>query len=376
MKKFFRIGCGICGLLIATTICVTGCSKSTSEVKKETKETDITTVSEETTTEMGEKVELEIFETYVVTCSKVNVRAEPNTKSQILDVYYKNTVVTASQIENENWCKVICDDEVVYVSSDYLADITANEAKEYTSYQIKEKKEMYGMISESAANVRLLPSTNTGTIIGKINKGNVLEIIGITVNDWYVIEYNNDICYISKDVVTILTEEEYQSYITKIEKGIFEETNSTLIGSYSTDYTPANTNRGYNVELASAQIDSFVIPPNAVFNWCRDMGPCGKDEGYKSSNEIVNGQYVTGYGGGICQISSTLCAAIIQSEGEFEFIERYKHSKAQPYIPRELDATVSYPNTNFVVKNCNDYPVIIKSYCNEGKITVEIYKIG
>ena len=388
MRKIFRINV----VLLTSLLCFTGCSDlSEQEPKISILEENVTgeinsqengtTINKETQeiVEIEKETEIakEVFKKYVVTCPKLNVRSKQSTDSEILDVYLKNTIVTACKEEDSNWGKIILEDgKDVYVSFDYLNDIHDSELKEYEECQIKEKKDAHGIIPVSSGNVRLFPNITTGTVVGNLVKGTLFNIVGITNNDWYAIEYNNDICYISNEVATVITEEEYQAYITKLEKGNFNESTATLIGSYSTDYKPANTNRGYNVEKASSEMDCLIIPPNAIFNWCRDMGPCGKDEGYMSSDEIVNGQYVTGYGGGICQVSSTLCAAVIKSEAKFEFIERYKHSKTQKYIPRELDATVSYPTTNFVVKNCNDFPIMIKSYCNDGNVIVELYKIN
>ena len=120
----------------------------------------------------------------------------------------------------------------------------------------------------------------------------------------------------------------------------------------------------------------MAIIHGCTFNWCRDMGPCGKDEGYLSSTEIVNGEYVEGYGGGICQVSSTLCAAIIDSGSDIELIDRNHHAIPQSYIPEDLDATVSYPDCNFIFKNNNTYDILILTSHDGNELNVSVYKIA
>lgn len=314
------------------------------------------------------------FDNYIVISNQSGLYSSPSEKSEQIDVLYKNTLIQVEVSEDGLWRKVKIDENTIaYIPSTDIKYVGIDYDK-YTDYQIVDTSKKYALINVDVGNIRNLPDMN-GEIVGKYKYGDSVQILGVTKNNWNVIMYKENVSYISSEIITYITKEEYDCYNFKITKSDFDESKSVLIGTYTTNYAPTNSNRGYNVELSSRNIDGFVIPPGSLFNWCRDMGECGKDEGFKESNEIVDGEYVKGYGGGICQVSSTLCAAISTSDGKFEFFERHKHSKAQKYIPRELDATVSYPNVNFIIKNCNEYPVIIKSYCDSGNITIEIYKV-
>lgn len=365
MKKFFRKTVSL--ILIFTVLCtVCACAKNIEDDHENSSATSSTDSQQE------------IYKNYIVTADLVNIRKEPNINSEIVDKYFKNTIVAAT-LKNEKWNKIKLDnDSEAYIFADYTKEITDEEYEKFKDYQIAEKKEKYAIISATSANIRSLPSTDSD-IIATIQKDDSIKILATTENNWYVIEYNEITCYISPEVVQLLSsKEEYESYISKPTKGIYtySEDTCSLIGSYTTDYSFSSENRAFNLEKASDEMNNLVILPGSTFNWCRDMGPCGKDEGYLESNEIVNDEYVTGYGGGICQLSSTLSAAICESDSNISFIQRSTHSLPQAYISSDLEATVSYPDCNFIFKNDNDYKILIRVSYDGYYLTVNLFKIN
>ena len=80
-------------------------------------------------------------------------------------------------------------------------------------------------------------------------------------------------------------------------------------------------------------------------------------------------------GGGICQPSSTLYLAALNSN--LKIVERHQHQFAVGYVPDGLDATVYYGSLDFRFENDTDYPVklVAKSYKSSGStyLTVTIY---
>lgn len=366
MKKFFQV---ILLLFVATNMFVLcSCNKDNNTETKAT-ESSITTVQPTT-------LVTQTFSKFVVTAELVNVRKEPNLESEILDSYYKNTLIEATTTSNEEWNKIkISDSETAYIFADFVSPISDSDYETYLNYQIINKEKRYGVITSEFDNIYTFP-TNDSEIIATYRKNDTIEILGITQNDWFVIDHNEITCYIPPNNITLLSESQYTSYM---KEPIFvpqDKDKCTLIGSYSTDYSFSGSNREFNLEKAANEMNGMIIQSNTMFNWCRDIGPCGKDEGYLESTEILNGEYIQGYGGGICQVSSTLCAAVIQTETNIEFIDRKKHGIAQSYIPRELDATVSYPDCNFIFRNNNPFSIMIETICSDDNtLTINIYQI-
>lgn len=346
MKKVFKI------FLIVLLVFLCGCSNTTSYEQQETS--------------------CDTFSKGIITAEEVNIREEPNIDSEVIGKFYKNTIIYSTKVTNE-WNKVkLANSSIGYIFSTYITTISEEEFEIYQDYQILDSSPKYGIISSDYSNLTSLPNTQDSEIIAVFAKNDTVKILGITQNKWYVTKYNDILCYIFHDDLREISLEDYNSFETLPTKRASVE-GCSLIGEYTTNYYSSNENRNYNVKKSASEMDGFLIEANAMFNWCRDMGPCGQFEGYKSSKEIVNDEYVTGYGGGICQLSSTLCAAVISSGKNFEFIERNKHSIPQSYIPADLDATVSYPDCNFIFKNNNPYDIIIKTNCKDYNLTVEIY---
>lgn len=318
------------------------------------------------------------FDNYVISGEYVNIRREPNTSSEILSIFYRNTIISATKCSGEDWYKVSLDDSSYgYAYADYVSSISDDDLEVYKDYQIISKDSFYGIIScdDDYVNIYSLPNYDSD-VVAVFRKNDFVEVFATTKNNWYMLWFNDGIAYISADLVHTLSESEYNNLITTPSRMEYNESSCTLIGSYSTYYYNPESNRSYNLEKATNILNGMVIQSGCNFNWCRDMGPCGEDEGYLSAIEIVNGEYIEGYGGGICQVSSTLCAAVIDSNSDIEFIERNKHAIAQDYIPRELDATVSYPDCNFIFKNNNSYDILILTSHDGYELNVSIYKVG
>ena len=79
------------------------------------------------------------------------------------------------------------------------------------------------------------------------------------------------------------------------------------------------------------------------------------------------------YGGGVCQLSSTLYNAV--KNLNVDITERHNHSKKVYYVPEGDDATVSYGNLDFKFKNLNDYSLLIEAVSNSETVDVYVYKI-
>jgi len=95
-----------------------------------------------------------------------------------------------------------------------------------------------------------------------------------------------------------------QNILTKL--AITEE-----LGNYSTSLKNKEENTIYNIRLSSDVINGILIKPQEIFSFNKYIGPAEKADGYKESTIIANGVFVNGYGGGICQVSSTLYNAAL-----------------------------------------------------------------
>ncbi|MCL1924407.1 MAG: VanW family protein, partial [Defluviitaleaceae bacterium] len=103
------------------------------------------------------------------------------------------------------------------------------------------------------------------------------------------------------------------------------------------------------------------------------VGPTTRERGFEKAKIIVNGEEKEGYGGGVCQISSTLYNAA--KNAGLEIIERHPHSKEVAYIEKGKDAATSYGGVDLKFKNTLPYSVKIDSYIAGNAVYVQIVRI-
>ena len=79
-----------------------------------------------------------------------------------------------------------------------------------------------------------------------------------------------------------------------------------LIAKFSTQFNPANINRSENIRLAALALDNLFLKPGQQFSFNEIVGPRTKEAGYNEATIIQNNEFVSGVGGGVCQVSTTL----------------------------------------------------------------------
>ena len=78
------------------------------------------------------------------------------------------------------------------------------------------------------------------------------------------------------------------------------------IARFTTKIFAADAGRVHNIQMAMKKISGVVIGPGQVFSFNGVVGPRDQEHGWAQANELYQGEFVMGYGGGICQVSSTL----------------------------------------------------------------------
>ncbi len=133
-------------------------------------------------------------------------------------------------------------------------------------------------------------------------------------------------------------------------------------GKYST--------RADNIKLAASKLNGYILEPGQEFSFNKVVGERSAVAGFKEAPVIFMGELDKGLGGGTCQVSSTLYAASMF--GGLQVIKRVSHSRPSDYIPKGMDATVSYPDLDLVLKNNYDKPLEIAANASDGKLNIQI----
>ena len=169
--------------------------------------------------------------------------------------------------------------------------------------------------------------------------------------------------------ISNITSNSESNNITEVNRG---ETNSeTELSSFSTKiYTPNDSGRQNNITLSCSKINGTIIKSGETFSFCDTVGKATPEAGYQKADIFdKDGNTIKGYGGGNCQISSTLYNAVL-AVSSLTIVERHEHSKEVYYVPLGKDAAVAYGSIDFKFKNDSDYD--IKLYCSNTTNSVDV----
>lgn len=142
------------------------------------------------------------------------------------------------------------------------------------------------------------------------------------------------------------------------------------LGSYSTD--AGGGERLKNLKTGVEKLNGTVLGAGEEISVHDVTAPYDKEHGYVAAGSYENGQVVETYGGGICQVSTTLYNAVLYAE--LEVTERYPHSMLVSYVDPSRDAAIAGDIKDFKFKNSYETPVYIEGGIDEnGQLKFTIY---
>ena len=155
-------------------------------------------------------------------------------------------------------------------------------------------------------------------------------------------------------------------------------TKYALVAEYTTSFkgsTLSRKNRVNNMALAAQRINGVVVAPGEEFSMNEIILDRSKENGYYLAPAIRNGTYEQEYGGGVCQVSSTLFNAVMMAD--LPVTERHHHSWPMTYVPIGRDATISTGYKDFKFVNDTEGELVIFAHLDRKAktVTVQLYGI-
>jgi len=135
-----------------------------------------------------------------------------------------------------------------------------------------------------------------------------------------------------------------------------------------------------NIETASKQFHGLFIPPNSTFSMGSEIGDISLDNNYAEALIIYNGRTITGMGGGVCQVSTTLFRTAFFAG--YPIVERHAHAFRVFYYEQRpvsgtddalagLDATVYFPLVDLKFTNDRPYWLLMETYFHPDTMSLE-----
>ncbi len=143
-----------------------------------------------------------------------------------------------------------------------------------------------------------------------------------------------------------------------------------VLAEKSTSLAGSTSARINNITLAAAAMNGTVLQPGEEFSYNACLGERTAAKGYQAAGAFSGGEHIQSIGGGICQGSSTLYYCALKAN--LSITERWCHQFVVGYLPRGLDATVSWGWPEFKFVNSRTYPIKIEAWVADGYLTVRI----
>ncbi len=143
-----------------------------------------------------------------------------------------------------------------------------------------------------------------------------------------------------------------------------------LIASGTSSYLGSPKNRRYNIQLGATQLNGILIKPDEEFSLLAALGEISEATGYLSELVIKGDRTVKEFGGGLCQIATTLFRAVLNAG--LPIIQRQAHSFRVRYYepPVGMDATVYNPWPDFKFINDTGNYILLQTRIEKNDLLV------
>ncbi len=146
-----------------------------------------------------------------------------------------------------------------------------------------------------------------------------------------------------------------------------------LVTRSTTSYAGSIPARAHNIALGSQRIDGTVVPPGGIFSMNDTVGDVTEATGYQLGFAIIGANTVPDFGGGICQVVTTVFKAAFAAG--FPVVERTNHLYViDHYVPvLGVEATIYQPGVDMKFKNDTNQYILIEAKTDGSNVTVSIY---
>src|SRR3989339_750618 len=122
-----------------------------------------------------------------------------------------------------------------------------------------------------------------------------------------------------------------------------------IIGTGHSNFSGSPENRRHNIKTGANAVNGALIKPGEEFSLIKTLGDINKETGYLPELVIKDNKTIPEYGGGLCQIGTTVFRATIKS-GLPVTLRRNHSYRVSYYEPAGTDATIydPWPDYRFI----------------------------
>jgi len=293
----------------------------------------------------------------------IDIKKETNTP-KILEEELSNILTQANSLLNNTPINVFYNDNKIILEKASLIDMLnfeylLNEKNEFLEANIKLKDENVKAYLDKIA-LENDKKPDNGELVIKDEKAikftPVTKGTSLNKEDSYS-KLQDSILTLKKDVYLTINEAMPNDIDSEVVKyGLLEK-----IAEGISDFKGSSVSRIHNIKTGTGYVNGTLIKPGEEFSTIKTLKSVSASMGYVPELVIKGNKTESEYGGGLCQVGTTLFRTAIN--GGFPILERKNHSYRVPYYePAGTDATIYFPKPDFrFLNNTKNYILITTS---------------
>lgn len=141
------------------------------------------------------------------------------------------------------------------------------------------------------------------------------------------------------------------------------------------DFSGSPYSRIVNIKVAINKFNGYIIPKSETMSFNKVLGRVSAREGYRQELVIVGPKLERQYGGGVCQVSTTMFRTAFLSG--LPIVERHPHSYAVSYYePWGTDASIYIGGKDFKFKNNTEGDILVQTSIDEKNKKLKFHFYG
>ncbi|HOX96729.1 MAG TPA: VanW family protein [bacterium] len=148
-----------------------------------------------------------------------------------------------------------------------------------------------------------------------------------------------------------------------------------LVGLGVSNFYNSPANRIHNIKTGAAKLNGLLLAPGEEFKTIINLKPFNAAGGYLQELVIKGTETIPEYGGGLCQVGTTLFRAAI--DAGLPITERRPHRyDVSYYKPTGTDATIYDPHPDVRFVNDTGHYILFQSYTSGYNLYVELWGVS
>jgi len=208
----------------------------------------------------------------------------------------------------------------------------------------------------------------------KMENGRVVEFqapqIGVAVDvEKTKKEFENNLINLGYDEALVYTKDEpTETNIGELnDMGIKE-----LVAEGRSNFSGSPSNRIHNIKIGIQALNGLIILPGGEFSLVKALGEINAQTGYLPELVIKGNKTIPEYGGGLCQVATTMFR--LGLNGGLEVLERKSHAyRVSYYEPAGSDATIYLPQPDLKLKNNYATNLLLQTRIEKNEVVFEFW---